>query len=510
MARENFDLIPFPAEFSGDGNLDDNLKVHCTKGDDGAPRRLAARELIAVVTGKNVNDAGKVWRTLDPEVMAGLEQHVSLFRFDVGRGSRMQPVLTLQGAFKLFMALPGKRAKLFRAGVARVLLGYFAGDEALVAEVRNNKENTDLINELAREELREVQAAEGGAVPPAPAAEEEGAAEVPAGPAAGGVVDELKQRELAVALGKQELALQRAQLRARLEEQKKLAEAEVARKAMIADAERANKEKDTAAEVAAMKKLAITQRDNDDLASTHKRRRLDEEALTGRRNMDAEIALVRTKGEAEAAALRTKGEAEAAALRTKADAEAAALRIKAAAEFDAQRANMAVAVLDLTTALRGAGQPPETITAAVAALIVRLGMGQQQQAAPQPAPQAPQPVPPPAAAPAAPQRPSARYFTVFEFMQRPTMVGVLSKIRGRAARDVFYQKMGRRLTAECAKKFFAVVKEVYVPSEGRNVNVYDPVAEDLAREVAVALLREIYGGEQQRNIVQMFASQPAP
>ena len=319
-------------------------------------------------------------------------------------------------------------------------------------------------------------------------------------------MDELKQRELAVALGKQELALQRAQLRARLEEQKKLAEAEVARKAMIADAERANKEKDTAAEVAAMKKLAITQQDNEDRASTHKRRRLDEEALTGRRNMDAEIALVRTKGEAEAAALRTKGEAEAAALRTKADAEAAALRIKAAAEFDAQRANMAVAVLDLTTALRGAGQPPETITAAVAALIVRLGAAQQQQAAPQPVPQAPQPVPPPAA----PQRPSARYFTVFEFMQRPTMVGVLSKIRGGAARDAFYQKMGRRLTAECAKKFFAVVKEVYVPSEGRNVNVYDPVAEDLAREVAVALLREIYGGEQQRNIVQMFASQPAP
>ena len=114
------------------------------------------------------------------------------------------------------------------------------------------------------------------------------------------------------------------------------------------------------------------------------------------------------------------------------------------------------AVLELTTVLRGAGQPAETITTAVAA---------QQQAAPQPVPQAPQPVQP--AGPAAPQRPNARYFTVFEFMQRPTMVGVLSKIHGGAARDVFYQKMGRRLTAECAKKFVAVVKEVYVPAHCR-------------------------------------------
>ena len=488
MSEANHDLIQFAAEIIGSGDVGG---VRVTKELNNAPRRLAVRDVIRVVTGKNNDDAGKVWRTLGPEIMAELTPYLSEFKFAMGRGTKMQPVLTLQGCFNLLMVLPGQRAKLFRAQVARVLLGYFAGDEALVTEVRANARNTGLLHELAREELREVQAAEGGA---APAPEEEGAAEVPAGPAAGGVVDELKQRELAVALGKQELALQRAQLRARLEEQKKLAEAEVARKAMIADAERANKEKDTAAEVAAMKKLAITQRDNDDLASTHKRRRLDEEALTGRRNMDAEIALVRAKGEAEAAALRTK-----------ADAEAAALRTKAAAEFDAQRANMAVAVLDLTTALRGAGQPPETITTAVAALIARLGAAPQQ-AAPQPVPQAPQPVPPPAA----PQRPSARYFTVFEFMQRPTMVGVLSKIRGRAARDVFYQKMGRRLTAECAKKFFAVVKEVYVPGEGRNVNVYDPGAEDLAREVALALLREIYGGEQQRNIVQMFASQPAP
>ena len=198
MSHDNFDKIPFAAEVVGSGKI---LEVRVTKEVIDGCRRISARDLIAVVCRKNADDAGKAWRELPAEYRNDIEEFARDIKF-TGRGQQTQPGLSLQGCFKLLMVLNNENARRFRSASARVLLGLFAGDEALVEEVRKNAQNTDFLNELAREELREVQAAEGGAAP-APAAE-------PAmGPAAP-VIDELKQRELAVALGKQELALQRA------------------------------------------------------------------------------------------------------------------------------------------------------------------------------------------------------------------------------------------------------------------------------------------------------------
>ena len=333
MTETNYDLIQFAADITGSECA---LTVRVTKEREGGARRISARDLIGVVCQKNIDDAGKIWRRLNPTIMAELTPHLCEFKFDSGRGSRMQPVLTLQGCFKLLMMLPGQQAKLFRSQVATVLLGFFAGDEQLVAEVRANAENKGLLNEVAREELQEVRAtAEGGASSTTWQAKP---------------LDELKQRELAVTVGKQELALQRAQLRMRLEEKAKLTDAEVAHQLKIADAEQAHKEKVTAAEVAAQTKLAAVQRDNEDRASAAKRRRLDEEAMAERHRVDAEIALVQAKGEAQAAVLRAKAQAE----------------------LEARRANVAGAVAELTAVLRDAGQSAETIAAAVSALLARL------------------------------------------------------------------------------------------------------------------------------------------
>ena len=99
------------------------MKVRVTKTQKGGSRSVSAQDLIRVVCRKNVNDAAKVWRTLTPAIMAELAPHLGEFKFNSGRGSRMQPVLTLEGCFKLTMMLPGKRATLFRLRSADVLVG---------------------------------------------------------------------------------------------------------------------------------------------------------------------------------------------------------------------------------------------------------------------------------------------------------------------------------------------------------------------------------------------------
>ena len=115
-------------------------------------RRIAARDLIGVVCQKNINDAGKIWRTLNPQIMAELTPFLAEFKFNMERGPKTQPVLTLQGCFTLLMMLPGLHAKLFRVQVAHVLLGFFAADEQLIAEIRANKDNNELLYDLATEE----------------------------------------------------------------------------------------------------------------------------------------------------------------------------------------------------------------------------------------------------------------------------------------------------------------------------------------------------------------------
>ena len=440
MPGDNYDEINFSTEVVGGG---ENTTVRVTKADAHNGRWLSARDVIAVVCGKDANASGLVWRRLQKtQMMAELTPHLSEFNFDSGRGSRTQPVLTLQGCFKLLMMLPGERAKLFRSASARVLLGYFAGDEQLVAEIRANATNADLLNELAREELRgerEV-AGGGGAPPPNP-------------------VSDLEQRRLAVEVGKQELALQRAQVRMRVEEKNKLGDADVAVQIKLSDAARASREKDVAAEVATKNKLAATERDNEDRASDAKRRRLDEEALAERRRIDAEIALVRARAEA---------------------------------ILETQRANVAAAVKDLTTALRDAGQPPELIAAAVAALLARLGATNAPPQA-QAAPQGPQAPPPEFVA-----RPVG-YFTVREFMNDGEQTPLFLMVRANQ-REQFLRDMGKRLVADCRFQHIDFKKGVKVPGEVFPVTLYAANAAPHARANAEFMVRNLQAGPGQRDI----------
>ena len=394
--------------------------------------------------------------------MAGLAPFMGEFKFAMDRGPKTQPVLTLQGCFKLLMQLPGHHAKLFRAEVAHVLLGFFAGDEQLVAEVRANAENTGLLNELAREEMREMRAAAGGAA---------------AAPQPTGAVDDVAQRKLARAAKMQELALRRAETRLQLEEASKRTAAEILQKNMLADAARTNKEKDTATEVAAQNKLAATVRDNEDRASASKRRRLDDDALAARRIVDAEIALIRAKGETEAAALRAKADAE----------------------LEVQRADVGGSVAKLTASLRDAGQSPEIIATAVAALLARLGATN---APPPPAPAVAVEVP--VAAAAAPVQPllverPAGYFTVREFMTDAVQTPLFLEVRA-PAREQFLRDLGKRLVAECKYQHVDFRKGVKVPSDIFPVTVYAPGAATYARTIAESIVRCIQTGGAQRDI----------
>ena len=89
MPEANYDLIPFPAEISGNPDV---ASVHCTKKTEG-PARMPPREIIAMVDGKSIDDAGKTWRRLSPDMMAELAPDLSEFKFNVGVAAGRSPFL---------------------------------------------------------------------------------------------------------------------------------------------------------------------------------------------------------------------------------------------------------------------------------------------------------------------------------------------------------------------------------------------------------------------------------
>ena len=148
--KKAYDKILFSSEIIGNGGIS---AVRVTKQPIHGYRRMAARDLIGVVCQKNNDDAGKVWRTLNPVLMTMLTPFLVDIKFEMGRATKAQPALTLQGCFTLLMMLPGLHAKLIRVRVAHVLLGFVADDKQLVAEIRANKNNNELLNDVACETL---------------------------------------------------------------------------------------------------------------------------------------------------------------------------------------------------------------------------------------------------------------------------------------------------------------------------------------------------------------------
>jgi hypothetical protein len=111
--------------------------------------RASIRDIIMVVCDRDNNDAGRIWRNLPETYKSEVQQFVLNFKFP-GRGQSEQPVITLQGALKLIMWLPGNMAKDFRSKACDILTRFLAGDQSLHAEINANATSTAPIHEFAR------------------------------------------------------------------------------------------------------------------------------------------------------------------------------------------------------------------------------------------------------------------------------------------------------------------------------------------------------------------------
>ena len=113
---------------------------------------LSVRDLIMHLCGKNNDEAGLVWRRMNPERLEELRSFCMNFKFP-GRGAGEQPVITFPGALKLIMFLPGETAKQHRASMVTILQRYFAGDTSLLQEIEANGASDSAISQLARASL---------------------------------------------------------------------------------------------------------------------------------------------------------------------------------------------------------------------------------------------------------------------------------------------------------------------------------------------------------------------
>lgn len=100
---------------------------------------MSVRDIIKAVTQKNQNDAGGVWRRLPEDYKNELSDFLGNFQF-AGRGQSPQPVITLPGALKLIMWLPGNMAKEFRSQACEILTRHLTGDPSLAIETQTNAE----------------------------------------------------------------------------------------------------------------------------------------------------------------------------------------------------------------------------------------------------------------------------------------------------------------------------------------------------------------------------------
>jgi len=86
---------------------------------------MSVRDVIMVVCRKKNNQRGwETWDRLDAEKKEEVADCLRYHQFP-GQGQREQPVITLEGAVKLIMWLPGKVAKGVRARAADILVRYF-------------------------------------------------------------------------------------------------------------------------------------------------------------------------------------------------------------------------------------------------------------------------------------------------------------------------------------------------------------------------------------------------
>ena len=108
--------------------------VRCTNIND--TLYLSARDIIGHVCSKDLKHACCIWQRIESQF--DFEHALEKYQFK-GRGQSKQPVITVEGAMKLVMILPGNHAKRVRSAAATILSRYILGDPSLIEEVRINK-----------------------------------------------------------------------------------------------------------------------------------------------------------------------------------------------------------------------------------------------------------------------------------------------------------------------------------------------------------------------------------
>jgi hypothetical protein len=100
---------------------------------------LSVRDVIMHISKCSIKTAHQTWGRLNDKQKEELAGNVKQFQF-CGQGQSSQPVITVDGAMKLMMMLPGKRAKAMRVQAADILSRYVLGNESLIAEIRHNRQ----------------------------------------------------------------------------------------------------------------------------------------------------------------------------------------------------------------------------------------------------------------------------------------------------------------------------------------------------------------------------------
>ena len=126
---------------------------------------MSIRDIIMVVCRKHSNMAGETWRNISEEHKAEVADCLHYHQFP-GQGQREQPVITLEGAVKLIMWLPGKVAKGVRARAAEILVAFFDNEtEAFTSWTVDTAEQVQQVEAAREPETQYVYAAVSEAFP---------------------------------------------------------------------------------------------------------------------------------------------------------------------------------------------------------------------------------------------------------------------------------------------------------------------------------------------------------
>ena len=109
---------------------------------------MSIRDIIMVVCKKNMDQAVRTWRDLDDRHKEEVRPFfLSNFQFPC-QGERVQPVITLEGALKLIMWLPGEMAKDYRSRACCILTRFLGGKLTPVQEIEANAASDAPLNVL--------------------------------------------------------------------------------------------------------------------------------------------------------------------------------------------------------------------------------------------------------------------------------------------------------------------------------------------------------------------------